>query len=94
MLEDKTFNVIAMPFMKFFNAAEPLGKATTFDWATAGVRETRRLADDALLAQGPLDRGVVAAARSERQFKSAFWDAWKARGYALPGGVIDATCSS
>ena len=85
VLEDKTFNVIAMPFMKFFNAAEPLGKATTFDWATAKVYE--KLDGSLMTLYWHKGRWIVASSRlpeAEGSFRSAFWDAWKARGYTLP----------
>ena len=85
VLEDKTFNVIAMPFMKFFNAAEPLGKATNFDWATAKVYE--KLDGSLMTLYWHKGRWIVASSRlpeANGMFKSAFWDAWKARGYTLP----------
>lgn len=85
VLEDKTFNVIAMPFMKFFNAAEPLGKATNFDWATAKVYE--KLDGSLMTLYWHKGRWIVASSRlpeAEGSFRSAFWDAWKARGYTLP----------
>ena len=85
VLEDKTFNVVAMPFMKFFNAAEPLGKATTFDWATAKVYE--KLDGSLMTLYWHKGRWIVASSRlpeASGEFKSAFWDAWKARGYTLP----------
>ena len=92
VLEDKTFNVIAMPFMKFFNAAEPLGKATNFDWATAGVYE--KLDGSLMTSIGTRAAGSWRRRGCPRRdFRSAFWDAWEGEA-TLPGTAIDTTCSN
>ena len=95
VLEDKTFNVIAMPFMKFFNAAEPLGKATNFDWATAKVYE--KLDGSLMTLYWHKGRWIVASSRCPRR-KDPSGPPSGTRGRreatSCRSAAIDATCSN
>ena len=92
LLEQDTWNVVSMPFRKFFNHGEK--HAARLDWATANVYEKLDGSIFTLYwysgswhvqtSKLPAADGVLSTAQQSLSFAELFWDVWTEQQNTLP----------